>query len=443
MIRDCEIRHLVSEPSKRRAVEELLVGDTTVECVIGMQGGDGLAATGVPWDEVFALTGEQAPDLRILEDDLAYIIYTSGSTGTPKGIMHAHRSGLAFARLSARTYDVRPGDRLSNHPPLHSDMSTFDFFAGPLGGATTVIIPEEHTKLPASLSKLIQDERLTIWYSVASALVQLSTRGVLDARDLSSLRWVMFCGEPMPAKNLRMLMEALPGARFSNVYGPAEVNQCTYYHVPHPPRDDAESIPIGREWDNTEGLILDERDEPVPEGAVGELVIRSATMMRGYWNRPDLDERAFYRRAALPGYDEVFYRCGDLVRRQPDGELQFIGRVDRQIKTRGHRVELDEVEAALTAHDVVDEAAAFAVPDPEIGKRVEAAILPRAGAALSLAVLQKHLRERLPIYAVPSAIRILDSLPRTPTGKIDRRALQESAVAASVDRDRNKSHQEE
>ena len=434
IIDDCGIRHLVTQASKRDVMGALFASSSPLEHVIGIEIEHPQCISSMTWDAVFDSPGMSAPNTRTMENDLAYVMYTSGSTGTPKGIMHTHRSGLAFAKLASKTYGIHPGDRLSNHPPLHSDMSTFDFFAGPLAGATTVMIPEDYTKLPASLSQLVAEERLSIWYSVASALVQLSTRGVLEARDLSALRWVLFCGEPMPAKNLRLLMEALPSARFSNVYGPAEVNQCTYYHVPHPPEDDAQSIPIGREWDNTEGLILDEHDRPVADGQVGELVIRSATMMHGYWNRPQLNHDAFYRCELFTGFERTFYRCGDLVRRRADGELEFLGRKDRQIKTRGHRVELDEVEAALTSHPLVLEAAAFALPDPEIGNKIAVAVIIEADSTLPRSTLQAYLRERLPSYAVPQTIEVLASLPYTPTGKIDRRALQLRATQADDNR---------
>ena len=431
MIADCGIRVLLSAPSMQRALTAVVDADSGVRCVVG------LPATGLPqrpcfeWQEVLASSAPGRRAVRILQDDLAYIIYTSGSTGTPKGIMHTHRSGLAYAELAAALYGLEPEDRLSGHPPLHSDMSTFDFFAGPLAGATTVLIPEEVTKLPASLSQLMQDEALTVWYSVVSALVQLSARGVLAARDLSALRWVLFCGEPMPAKNLRALMQSLPSARFSNVYGPAEVNQCTYYHVPEAPRDDNLSVPIGRVWANTEELVIDEQGAAVTRGDVGELLIRSATMMRGYWNRPDLDARAFHRQPAAGGA-AVHYRTGDLVRLQPDGNYLFLGRKDRQIKSRGHRVELDEVEAALASHAGVEEAAAYAVPDEEIGHRIGAAVVPAPDAVLDAAELRAHVRALLPPPAVPSSISLVATLPRTPTGKIDRSRLAELAGAASV-----------
>jgi amino acid adenylation domain-containing protein len=428
MVTDCGIRHIVTQPSKRQAIEHLIATDVTLDCLYGIPVDTVRDVASLDWKDIDTGFPARSPDIPALEDDLAYIIYTSGSTGTPKGIMHAHRSGLAYARLTSDLYDLRPEDRVSDHPPLHSDMSTLEYLGAPLAGACTVIIPEEYTKLPASLTKLVQDEAITVWYSVVSALIQMSTRGVMDQRDLSALRWVHFCGEPMPAKSLRTLMAMLPNAQFSNVYGPAEVNQCTYYNVPAPPASDAEPVPIGKVWSNTEALVLDEHDQEVSNGDNGELVVRSATMMRGYWNRPDLNARVFYTREVLPGYTEAFYRTGDLVKQNASGDYLFLGRLDRQIKTRGHRVELDEVEAAMNARVEIEESAAFPVPDEEIGNRIEAAIVLSPAHHIAESELMLHLKRTLPRYAVPTSINVLEAFPRTPTGKIDRPALRQRAL---------------
>ncbi|MGI9264604.1 MAG: amino acid adenylation domain-containing protein, partial [Gammaproteobacteria bacterium] len=355
-IQHCGIRCLITHAQKEQDTCNLLQGETSLECVIGLDVLDRPGIRCLGWDSVEAAPGARAPDAGVMEQDLAYIMYTSGSTGIPKGIMHTHASGLSYARMAAETYGITHDDRLSNHSPLHFDMSTLDYFSGPLRGAATVIIPEAYTKLPASLSKLIEDERLTIWYSVPLALIQLLLRGLLEQRDLSALRWVLFGGEPFSSKHLYALRRLWPQARFSNVYGPAEVNQCTYYHIPGAEPESDAPVPIGRVWPNAEGLVVDEKDQPVACGESGELLIRSPTMMRGYWDQPELTERAFYRRQIAGGVSDVYYRTGDLVQERDDGVLMFLGRKDRQIKTRGYRVELDEVESVLATHEQVEEA---------------------------------------------------------------------------------------
>jgi acyl-coenzyme A synthetase/AMP-(fatty) acid ligase len=266
-------------------------------------------------------------------------------------------------------------------------------------------------------------------YAVSSALVQLLLRGVLEARDLSPLRWVVFGGEPLPPKHLRALMAQWPQARFSNGYGPAEVNQCTFYNVPLTPEDSDEPIPIGEMCENAEGLVVDVNDQTVGPGQVGELLVRAPTMMRGYWGRPELNRKVFYRRSVFPDYEEVFLRTGDLVRLRQDGKnYDFLGRKDRQIKTRGYRVELDEVEAALLLHQGVQEAAVVAVPDSEGSQQIEAAVILKSKAAHTSADLKEHLSGLLPSYAIPGKVNVMKSFPRTSGGKIDRISLKEQII---------------
>jgi acyl-coenzyme A synthetase/AMP-(fatty) acid ligase len=219
------------------------------------------------------------------------------------------------------------------------------------------------------------------------------------------------------------VMAAIPRARFSNLFGPTETNVCTFYHVPSPVVSD-EPVPIGRPCENVEALIVDELDTAVAAGEPGELLIRGGVVMRGYWGRPDLNARGFHRRQVFDGhYEDVFYRTGDLVEALPDGNLKYLGRKDRQVKTRGYRVELDEVEAALLSCAAVEEAAAYTVPDGQGSSLIAAAVTARNGEPLAAAVVAAHVAERLPMYAVPVDIRVMDVFPRTSSGKIDRRAL--------------------
>lgn len=435
VIEDCGIRHLISHTPKAAAVTQLVNECAIIECVIGLNAIQSdrevnLALRMMSWEDIYALPSGTLLTPRFMEHDLAYIMYTSGSTGKPKGMMHTHFSGLSYAKMAAHVYELDHQDRLSNHSPLHFDMSTFDYFSSTLRGATTIIIPEAYTKLPASLSKLVQDERLTIWYSVPFALIQMLLKGVLEERDWNSLRWILFGGEPFTPKHLRALMQRLPHARFSNVYGPAEVNQCTFYHIPPQPEDRDEQVPIGRVWENAEGLIVDDADQPVKPGQVGELLVRTPTMMRGYWGRPDLTEKGFYRRKTLGYLEDIFYRTGDLVRELPDGELQFLGRKDRQVKIRGYRVELDEVETALSRHPQVNENAAYALYGTDGNAFIEAVVILKAGAMIGAQELKVHLAAQLPVYAVPEKVLVMTDFPRTTSGKIDRRALKEQALAA-------------
>ena len=447
IIKDCDIQVLISEDSKQYTVKKL-DKEHKLHSVIGLSDlskTDELASQTLSWDEVNTAPNDCPPPVQIMEQDLAYIMYTSGSTGEPKGLMHTHYSGLSYAKLSVATYDVKPIDRIGNSAPLHFDISTFGYFSGPFASATTTIIPDVYTKFPANLSQLITDEKLTFWYSVPFILTQLLHKGVLSDRDLSALRWVLFGGEPFPPKQLRALMKYLPEARFSNVYGPAEVNQCTYYHLPALPNTGDKYIPLGQVWNNTEGLVLNEADEP---DTSGELLIRSPTMMRGYWNRPDLDEKAFYYRSCFTTFSssntssknetydhfDRFYRTGDLVKVDDKGQYQFIGRRDHQVKIRGFRVELGEVEKTLMTHPQVIEVCAFVNTGLEESQHIEAAVLPLSsisGTALDITELFDHLKAHLPWYEIPSELHIVDSFPRTSTGKIHRLQLKDMFSTAT------------
>ncbi|RMG96144.1 MAG: D-alanine--poly(phosphoribitol) ligase [Chloroflexi bacterium] len=422
VIQDCGIKVLVTKPNKLPQVKEM-VAETNLTTVIGIEPQANLGVQCITWDSVVNAPPTARPNIHVIEQDLAYILYTSGSTGTPKGIMHTHRSALSFAEWAADEYGLTSEDRVSNHAPFHFDLSTFDMYATAIAGGTTVIIPEFVTKFPASLSKLLQDERITVSYSVPFALIQMMERGVLESRDLSALRWVLFAGEVFPTKHLRRLMQMLPHARFSNLYGPTETNVCTFYHVNEIPQTD-EPIPIGIPCANEEMLVVDADDNPVPPGEVGELLVRGGTVMRGYWGRPDLNEKGFYRRQVFGFYEDVFYRTGDLVQLLPDGNYKYLGRKDRQVKTRGYRVELDEVEVALLSHEGVQEAAVYTVPDGEGSNLIEAAVIPKEGVELTPAMLARHANTKLPHYAVPVTIHVMRDFPRTSTGKINRRELQ-------------------
>ncbi len=431
VVKHCGIHHLVTAPNKRRGLVQLLASSNSpIECLIGAPAIEGIRARHVSWKDI-SLTSSSHIESGCLDQDLAYIMYTSGSTGEPKGIMHSHASGLSYAKWAHDVYSLRAEDRLTNHAPLHFDLSTFDFFAGALAGATTVIVGDEYLKLPASYSQLLADEKITTFFTVPYTLTQLLTRGALDQRDLTALRWIIFGGEPFPMKYLVSLMAALPQARFSNMYGPAEVNGCTYYHVPRPIEDEETPIPIGTTWRNADALIVDADDHILTNNTPGELLIRSSTMMQGYWNRPDLNKLAFAKLAGTEERPHYYYCTGDLVERLDDGNLKFLGRKDRQIKTRGYRVELDEVEASVLKLTPVEEAAAFAVPDGEGSLAIHVAVIlaPESNQVTSIDLL-KTLKEMLPWYSVPQKLTTEFTFPRTTSGKIDRRALQTRAAQA-------------
>ena len=419
LLNDCDIKFIISNKFQKRKLINLIKEPSPLKTIIGLS--EDWEMSTISWETIYTKT-PQPLNINVLEDDLAYIIYTSGSTGTPKGIMHTHRSGLAYAKLTADLYQINENDVIGNHAPLHFDISTLGYFTAPLVGATTVIVPDAYTKLPASLANLIEKERITIWYSVPLALVQILEQGSIDKKDFSALRWILFGGEPFPLKHLRSLMEYLPQATFSNVYGPAEVNQCSFYNFKELAKDE-ESVPLGKTWNNTEMLIVDTNDKLVQNNEIGELLIRSATRMAGYWNQPELTQRSLFEIEPIKGFKKIYYRTGDLVKLRNDGNLIFCGRKDRQIKVRGYRVELDEVEAVLLKHNRVQEAVTF-ISISEGKKIIIASAILKPNKNLTPSDLRIFLHQHLVEYAVPSVLTIVDDFPRTSTGKINRVILK-------------------
>jgi amino acid adenylation domain-containing protein len=354
--------------------------------------------------------------------DPAYIIYTSGSTGRPKGIVHTHRSALAYAVAAAAGYELSSDDRMVNIAPLHFDQSTFELYASAIVGAAVIVVPDPVMRFPASVATLVETERATVWYSVPHLLMQMVARGALAVRDLSSLRWILFGGEVFPPGQLAELMALIPSARVSNVYGPAEVNQCTRHDLDAPPTGD-DPVPIGRAWDAARVRVValdgpSSTARPVSPGEPGVLLVATDTMMAGYWGRDDLT-------AASTVVDDGvrWYVTGDLVVENPSGDLVFLGRVDNQVKIRGHRIELEAIDAVLA--DVEGVTAATVVVDRSTDDaRLVALLVVDPGQEYD-SVSDRALaatRRLLPRYAVPAAFRQVGALPRTSTGKIDRTA---------------------
>ena len=368
---------------------------------------------------------DHVPDVEIIDQYLGYIMYTSGSTGVPKGMMHTHNGSICYARWGEEHVQLNSADRVASHAPLHFDLSIFDFFSTLRAGATVVLVAETVTRFPASWTKNIEEEKISVVFTVPYTLITMLERGAMEKRDLSSLRWIMFGGEPFPPRQLRQLMSILTSVQFTNVYGPAEAPSCVCYDIPHSLPAGDEPLPIGVVSRNSEDIIINDNDDECEIDEAGELCIRSSTLTRGYWKRPDLNKDAFLYRDGDGPFPIVYFRTGDRVVRHSDGQLRFLGRSDRLIKTRGHRVELDEVEAAITSHIAVLEAAAFVVPD-EFGSQVIMAVVTLDRTKLEAQhELLAHARSKLPPYAVPRSITLLDVLPHTSTGKVNRRALAE------------------
>ena len=380
----------------------------------------------VPWDAVLAEPdGALAADPAI-ETDLAYILYTSGSTGTPKGVMISHRSSLTFVAWAAACAGLGERDRVCSPAPLFFDLSIFDIFATCRAAACVVVLPEGASMFPVRLAERMEKEQISVWYSVPSVLTMLVTYGNLAGFDLSRLRAVIFAGEVFPAKHLRRLMAALPHPRYLNWYGPTETNVCTAFEVPEggggagPPSP----VPIGKACANTDVFAVTSEGRRVSRpGEVGELYVRGPSLMRGYWGQRGKTREVLVPNPFQSAYHDTAYRTGDLVTLDEDGNYLYLGRQDGMVKTRGYRVELGEVEAALYGHPAIREAVVLPVPDELLGSRLRAVISADGSGGLTREEVLDHCRRRLPGYMVPDVVEFCEALPRTSTGKVDRARL--------------------
>ena len=431
--RDCAVSGLVTVAERAAALEDAFQGGAPMRALWLAEHGaapPGPRLHGLPtvsWEEVESETDGPLP-IKALEGDLAYILYTSGSTGEPKGVMLSHRNALAFVEWAGDAFALTHEDRLANHAPFHFDLSTFDLFAGARAAAAVYPLSPRIASFPAAVARQWCNDRLTVWYATPSTLVLMLTRGGLKGLDLGALRVLLFAGEVFPVKYLRELMALAPRARFANLYGPTETNVCTWLELTAPPADDR-PLPIGKACPYDEVLVLDEGLKPLPPGAVGELWVRGATVMHGYWGRPERTALSLQPIEIAPGVSDLAYRTGDLVRIMADGNLEFLGRRDHQVKTRGYRVELGEIETVLLSHSGVDEAVVVAIPDEEVTHRLKAVVVTKAGSALDEAALRQHCASSLPRYMVPESVEFRRELPRTSSGKVDRRALAQPTAA--------------
>jgi amino acid adenylation domain-containing protein len=418
---DCGLRFLLTGRAKAGSLDGLVDAGAEPDAIVVLDDADpgpGPRRT-LGRREIEGRDGARV-DAPAGHDDLAYILYTSGSTGEPKGVMLSHRNALAFVRWAGDLVEVGPEDRLSSHAPFHFDLSVFDLFAAARGGASVTLVPPEASVLPQELRRFIEEAGITVWYSVPSILTSLALRGGLQRGQFPDLRAVIFAGEVFPTKFLRRLMGLLPHAAFYNWYGPTETNVCTWYRVPELPEGSTEPVPIGRPIDDTEVFAVTDGGTRATPGEVGELYVRGDTVMHGYWGDPERTARVLVT-DPIEGARGPAYRTGDLVQELEDGNLRFLGRRDTQIKSRGNRIELGDIETAILSHPDVVECAVVAVPDEEVTNRIRAHVVAHEG--LTAGDLARHCRAYLPKYMIPEAFDFAEALPKTSTGKIDRQAL--------------------
>lgn len=377
-----------------------------------------LLAVDEPWD------GE-VPDVQgvATRDSLAYVLYTSGSTGRPKGVLIEHRALISFVESYRRRFAITPDDRMLQLAALAFDMSQGEIFSALVSGATLVQVPGNVGRSPDALADLMRAEEVT-YICFSPAMLSLVEPG-----PYPHLRKIMAGGEALPAETVNRWNR--PGRRLLNVYGPTEAAVgCTDYECPHEPCTAAP--PIGRPHPDRRVYVVDRYDELVPRGVPGELLIGGDEgLARGYLDRPDLTAQRFVPDPFHPG--GRVYRSGDLARWNADDQLEFLGRLDNQVKLRGLRIELEEIESVLLAHPQVEMAAVAVRPGLGGDPRLVGYVTAAGATAPTAAALAEHAATRLPEYMVPPQWVVLDRFPLTTARKIDRAALPAPDPEPSAD----------
>jgi amino acid adenylation domain-containing protein len=359
--------------------------------------------------------------MHVDADALAYLMFTSGSTGVPKGVAVSHANVRAFVERMTPRYGLTPADRVSQMFDLTFDLSVFDQFMTWEAGACLVCPSRADLVNPA---KYIQSHELTTWFSVPSAAMFMRRLGSLTPGSFPTLRWSLFCGEPLPVELAEAFAAAAPASILENLYGPTELTiACTVYRW-QGDRSRPECIhgivPIGEPFSGLNAMLADGSLDEVAAGGQGELLVSGDQVTRGYWNDPERTDTSF---VTPPGRSARHYRTGDLVtRRAADAPLCYLGRLDHQVKILGHRVELLEIEARLRAASGRDAVAAVAWPRTESGAAGVVAFV--AGGGVDAAAIRAALASELPSYMVPRQVHHVPDLPLNANGKIDRRALE-------------------
>jgi amino acid adenylation domain-containing protein len=402
MLEDAQVRMIVTQECLR----DRLPGESaTVVCL--HRDLDGMPAS-----------FEENPEGGASRDDLAYVIYTSGSTGTPKGVMVSHRSLASFLLSMGRQPGLAASDTLLAVTTLSFDIAALELFLPLAVGARVEIASRELAMDGARLGDSLESTGATVMQATPSTWRMLIEAGWAGRENLT----ILCGGEALPRDLADGLLER--GRAVWNLYGPTET---TIWSALSHVEPDQGPVPIGRPIAATRLYVLDRSLQPVPVGVTGELYIGGIGVARGYLNRPALTAERFlpdpFAPAAEPG--ARMYRTGDLARYRASGEVECLGRVDQQVKIRGHRIELGEVEAALRSHPSVRAAVAIAHRNGDVEPSLVAYIVPRAGESLAVADLRAWLKERLPDYMVPSTFCSLDEIPLTPNGKLDTRSLPE------------------
>ncbi len=424
------------DPGYPRDRRDYMLGDCGARVVLTQQKlapelvREGLAVVSVDgeWERIASAPAKR-PEVKQWGKSAAYVIYTSGSTGKPKGALNTHEAISNRLLWMQEAYGLSGADVVLQKTPFSFDVSVWEFFWPLLTGAKLEVARPGGHQDGEYLVRVMKEAGVTTLHFVPSMLsVWLEQEGL---EELKALKRVVCSGEALGVEQVERFHQRLKGVELHNLYGPTEAAVDVSYWKCEAGQQ-VRSVPIGRPIANTKLYVLDGQGRPVPVGVAGELHIGGIALARGYWGRPELTAERFIPDAlsGVPG--ARLYRTGDLARWLPDGALEYLGRVDFQVKVRGFRIELGEVEAALLGHEALKEAAVVVREDVPGHKRLVAYVVGR-GEVPGAAVLREWLGQRLPEYMVPAAFVRLEAMPLSPNGKLDRKALPAPDEASRLD----------
>lgn len=355
---------------------------------------------------------------QMIDTDPVYSIFTSGSTGIPKGVLISHRGMIDLADWLCDTFHFTEKDALGNQTPFYFDGSVKDICICLKSGATLNVIGKKYFTFPKTLIPFLNERKITAILWATSAIVLIGNSDILSVALPEHLRLVTFAGEAMPAKQLKVWMDKLPQVTYANLYGPTEITvDCTFYIVDREFRDD-EYIPIGNECRNMQVLVLNDQDKLVGVNEPGELCVRGTGVALGYYNNKQKTQEVFVQNPLHNLYEDRIYRTGDIVKYNEQGELEFVSRKDFQIKHKGNRIEMGEIEVAVNSiPEVTNAACIFDQPNDKIVLYYTTT----DGKELDIINLVK---DKIPVYMFPEVISMLKAMPYNMNGKIDRIELK-------------------
>jgi amino acid adenylation domain-containing protein len=420
LLNDCRPSAFISDIGLRSSFEEAVRAAPSVRAVLLSGPATPSALSQIPRAEAFekalraGATSDPLPR-RALDIDLAAIVYTSGSTGDAKGVMLTHRNMLTAARSITTYLENTSEDVILNVLPMSFDYGLYQMIMAFRVGARLVL--EKSFTYPAQVLNTVVSEKVTGFPGVPTIFAMLAEFKSLSSFDLSRIRYVSNTAAALATKHIEFLKQTFPKARLYSMYGLTECKRVSYL-----PPDDLDRKPgsVGLPIPNTEVWVVDEHDQRVAPGEVGQLVVRGATVMRGYWEKPEQTAKKL-RPGPLPG-EHVLY-TGDYAKLDEDGYLYFVGRMDDIIKSRGEKVAPKEVENVIVGLPGVKETAVIGVPDPVLGDAVKAFVVLEQGASVDETTVLRHCQKHLEGFMVPKYVVFIDELPKTSSGKITKVGL--------------------